>query len=227
MAKFEKRLEARKLRRQGWSIRSIATHLDVSRASSSVWCRDLELTAIQRKRLVQNAINAGLQGRLIGAEMNRRKKEERVRFHQEAGKRAFQGITKREFLIAGLSLYWGEGSKKSRLGFVNSDPAMIQFMFRWFQEAMGVKKKDFMPRIFINAIHKPRIAKVLRFWSGLLQLPAQQFGNPVFINRNPRKVYENYDSYYGLLAIHTSKSTELKYRILGLIDGLKDTGINP
>ncbi len=99
-------------------------------------------------------------------------------------------------------------------------------MFRWFQEAMGVKREDFMPRIFINAIHKPRIVKILRFWSDLLRLPAQQFGNPVFIKRNPKKAYENYDSYYGLLAIHTRKSTELKYRIMGLIDGLKDAKVN-
>ncbi len=67
MAKFEKRLKAIRLRKRGWSIRSIAAHLHVSKASSSAWCSDLELTAIQKKRLVQNSIKAGLQGRLKGA----------------------------------------------------------------------------------------------------------------------------------------------------------------
>lgn len=221
MAKFKKRLEARQLRKEGYSIRSIAQQLDVSKASASTWCQDLQLTKKQEERLMRSAIKAGHLGRLKGALANKTRKEQRIQFHNETGKKLLQRIHVQEFLIAGLALYWGEGNKKSRLSFINSDPAMIQFMLLWFQKAMGVKREDFMPCVFINAIHKPRINKIVRFWSNLLELPPRQFSNPVFIKRNPRKVYENYDSYYGLLAIRVRKSTDLKYRILGLIEGLK------
>lgn len=221
MAKFEKRMRARTLRRDGWSIRSIATHLNVSKASASIWCNDLQLTTEQRERLYTNAQRAGLVGRLKGAETNRKRKEERIKYYQTIGAHDFHDLTKRELFITGVALYWAEGNRKSRLGFINSDPAMIQLMYRWFKEIMEVPEQDFMPRIFINAIHKPRINTVMAFWSRLLHLPLSQFGNPVFIKRVPRKMYENYDQYHGLLAIHTRRSTELKYRILGLIDALR------
>lgn len=157
-----------------------------------------------------------------GAFMNHEKKEARIKFHQERGREEITVLSKRDILIAGIALYWAEGTRKSRLGFTNSEPQMIKFMFRWFQDAMGVAKDDFMPRVFINAIHRSRINKVLHFWSQLLQLPTSQFGNPIFLKRPPRKVYENYESYYGVLALGIRRSSELKYRILGLIDGLRD-----
>ena len=225
MAKFEKRLKARYLRREGRSISFIAHRLAVSKSSASVWCRDLVLTPRQEKRLLLNAKNAGHIGRLKGAQTNRQKKEDRIQFYIKAGQEVIKELTKHEFLIAGLSLYWAEGNKRSKLGFINSDPAMIKLMFRWFKDIMGVKEEDFMPRIFINAIHKPRIRKVMRFWLDLLKLPRKQFGNPVFLKRNPKKVYENYDSYYGLLTLQVRRSTELKYRILGLIEALKNTSV--
>lgn len=227
MAKFQKRLEARVLRKQGWSIKAIAAHLTVSKASASIWCRDLQLTQAQRERLLRNAIKAGHKGRMRGALVNRERKEERVRFHQEGGQRTIGEFSQRDLLIAGIALYWAEGTRKSRLGFTNSEPQMIQFMARWFQEVMGVQREDFMPRIFINAIHRPRIDKVLRFWSRLLQLPIRQFGNPVFLKRPPRKVYENYESYHGVLALGVRRSNELKYQILGLIEAMRDHNIKP
>jgi len=222
MAKFEKRLEAFKLRKRGWSLRSIAKELDVAKATVSEWCKNLKLTPKQKEHLLRNAIRAGSKGRLIGAEMNKRKKQECIDFYKKSGKKEIGRLSKRDLLIAGSALYWGEGSKKSKLAFVNSDPDTIKFMFRWFQKSMLVKKEDFMPRIFINDIHRSRIKKVLKFWSSFLNLPVSQFGNPVFLKRNPKKVYENYDNYYGVLALGVRKSVKLKYRILGLIDAIKN-----
>lgn len=221
MAKFEKRLRARMFRRKGWSIRAIALRLGVSRSSASVWCRDLHLTKKQNERLFRNTVKAGLVGRIKGAQVNHEKKEARIEFHRQEGEKQIYSLSRRECLIAGTALYWAEGSRKSKLGFTNSEPKMIMFMLYWFEHVMGVEKEDFMPRIFVNAIHKPRIEKILKFWSDLLELPRNQFGNPVFLKRRPRKVYENYDTYYGVLALEVRRSTELKYCILGLIEALK------
>lgn len=225
MAKFEKRLAARKLRRRGWSILSIAKHLSVSKSTASIWCRDLQLTDAQRERLMSNAIKAGLVGRLKGARINKERKERLIELYQEKALRDLSKLTRQEFLVAGIALYWGEGNKKTHLGFTNSDPQMIKFMYRWFNDTLGVKKEDFMPRISINAIHRPRIKKVARFWQKLLQLSRRQFGNPILLKRNPKKIYENYNSYYGLLTLRVRRSSELKYRILGLIEALEKAGV--
>ncbi|MEK7566453.1 MAG: hypothetical protein AAB494_02145 [Patescibacteria group bacterium] len=221
MAKFEKRLEARKLRRKGRSIKSIAKRLDVSKGSVSVWCRDLKLTERQRNILMKKAIAAGHKGRMIGAEMNRQKRLESISYFKEKSLKDIGKLSKRELLVSGIALYWGEGSKGGKLSFANSDPALILFMIKWFKEIMGVKDEEFMPRIYINEIHKPREMKVLKFWAALLNLPASQFRKTIFIKTKQKKVYENYENYYGVLAFRVRNSAKLGYYILGLIDALK------
>ena len=222
MAKFKEKLEALKLRRKGWSIGSIAEHLEVGKGSVSTWCKDLKLTKSQKDFLKQKMIKAGHKGRMIGAEMNRKKKENTIAFYQKSGKKDIGKLSQRDIFVIGVALYWAEGSRKnSSLSFVNSDPDMIKLMYRWFQEVMSVKKEEFMPCVFINEMHRPRITKVMNFWSSLLNLPKRQFSNPVFLKMKQKKVYENYDSYFGVLALRVSKGTNLKYKILGLIDALK------
>lgn len=221
MAKFKKRLKAHRLRRKGLSIKSIAEKLDVSKSTASIWCRDMKLTKKEEKRLLKNAVVAGHKGRIMGAETNRRKKQKIIDFYKKSAIKSMGVLSDRDILIAGTALYWGEGSKSGKLAFSNSDPIMIKFMFKWFQKIMGVKKNDFMPRIFINEMHKPRIEKVLSFWSSWLKLPKKQFGNPAFIKTPQRKIYENYEYYYGILSIRIRKSMNLQYRIFGLINALK------
>ncbi len=99
---------------------------------------------------------------------------------------------------------------------------MIEFVSRWLTKVLDVRKDEFMPRIFINAVHEPRIETVVSFWSQLLKVPTHQFGKPVLLKDRPKKIYENYDSYYGVLALGVRNSNKLKYRILGLIDAIKD-----
>ncbi|PIY59311.1 hypothetical protein COY96_02530 [Candidatus Wolfebacteria bacterium CG_4_10_14_0_8_um_filter_37_11] len=221
MAKFEKRIKAQNLRKKGLSIKSIASDLIVSKSSVSIWCRDINLTKKQKDVLWKNAIAAGQKGRLIGAEMNKKKKESNIIFYKNQGRRDISRLSKRDFLIAGIGLYWGEGSKNGKLNFVNSDPDLILFMFKWFQDIIGVKKEDFIPRIFINRIHKSRVNKVLKFWSLLLELPVKQFRRTIFIKTKQKKIYENYDRYFGMLALRIRNSTNISYKILGLIDALK------
>lgn len=225
MAKFEKRLEARRLRKRGQSIRSIAMQLGVSKSSASIWCRDLLLTKVQSLRLTRNAIRAGHRGRMIGAQRNKEKKNEQIEFYKNLGRQDVKKLTKRDWLIAGTALYWAEGSKKSRFAFTNSEPQMIKFFSLWLKRGLAVRKEEFMPRIFINAIHAPRIRKVIYFWSKLLQVPKHQFGKPVLLRERPKKIYENYDSYYGVLALGVRNSNKIKYKVMGLIDAIRDQAV--
>ncbi len=45
------------------------------------------------------------------------------------------------------------------------------------------------------------------------------------IEAHRQKVYENYDTYYGVLHLKVRRSANLKYRILGLIDAMKKASI--
>lgn len=222
MAKFKKRIEAHNLRRQGLSIGAIAQKLSVSKGTVSLWCRDLILTLVQKETILQNAITAGHRGRMMGSETNKKKKLARIEEGRKWSRDNLSCLSTRDLFIAGIALYWAEGSKKDlKVSFVNSEPILVSLMYRWFKEIMSVKREEFMPRIFINSIHKKRASAVLNFWASLLGLPIGQFGNITFLKMKQKKVYENYDNYYGVLALRIRKPSMIRYRILGLIEILK------
>ncbi len=52
--KKHKRQKARKLRRNGWSIRAITKEVGCAKSSVSLWVRDIEITTIQRAHLKAN-----------------------------------------------------------------------------------------------------------------------------------------------------------------------------
>jgi hypothetical protein len=221
MAKSSQKIKARALRKEGKSIKVIAKSLGISSSSASLWCRDIILSESQIFALSENANKNLVLGRRLGSEMHRNKKKAAI---CEAGKIATEKVgtlSEKEFFIAGVALYWAEGSKKeSGVALSNSDPKMILFMYKWFKKFFELNDSDFMPRIFINAQHKDRIDKVLTFWSSLLELPSERFGKAVLLNIPHKKVYENRETYYGVLSLRVRKSTWIKYQILGMIGKL-------
>ncbi len=222
MASYQARIKAREMRKKGMSLGAISKSLAVSKSSVSLWCRDIILTCEQVNFLTEKVTRAGLTGRMKGAEMNRKKKRDNIDQIRRLAEKEIGKISQRDLLMIGTALYWGEGCKNgSRLIFVNSDPEMIKIMYRFFREILHVPKELFQPTVQINEIHKPRIKKVLKFWSFLLDLPLDQFGNTYYIKTVSKKVYDNYDSYYGILRLKIGKGSNLQYKILGSIDIIK------
>jgi hypothetical protein len=158
MSKFDIKIQALELRRKDVSIKTIAEKLGVSKGTASVWCRDIVLTQKQERRLKEGMIKAGHKGRMLGAEMNKKKKADAIAFYRKSGKNDIVSLSERELFVSGVALYWAEGVKaqQSRLAFVNSDPRLILLMFQWFRICMKVKENEFVPRIFINEMHKKR-----------------------------------------------------------------------
>lgn len=221
MAKSIEKLKARALRKGGESIKSIAKLLGVSKSSASLWCRDIVLSESQTLALTERSSRHLALGRRLGSEMHRKRKKLAIARAEEIAAEKVGTLSEKEFFIAGVALYWAEGSKKeSGVALSNSDPKMILFMYKWFKKFFELNDSDFMPRIFINAQHRDRIDRVLTFWSSLLELPSEQFGNPVLLNIPHKKVYENRETYYGVLSLRVRKSTWIKYQILGMMGRL-------
>lgn len=222
MAKFEKRREAHLLRRQGKSIGTIAEQLNVSKSSVSLWCRETKLTAAQQRQLEKNSFEAGNKGRMIGAATNRQKRLDSVQEHESQGRKEIGTLTKRDLTVLATALFWAEGAKTgSRFIFVNSDPDMILLMLRYLTEVLEVDTSRISATIQINRVHEKRIESVYRFWSDLLRLPKEKFGQPYYIEVVPKKKYDNHDSYKGILRLRVSNGAGLQYKLLGYISALK------
>lgn len=224
MAKFELKSKVQFLRKRGMSLKQIMREAGISKSTASLWCRDIVLSEAQRQALKKKMIEGGHAGRLKGAEANHLKKVESQELARMEAAHILRSVSERDRLVSGIALYWAEGSKaESTFGFifVNSDPAMISFMYRWLLEVMRVSKEDIYLHVSINEIHKPRIEKVLRFWSNLLDLPRSQFAKTFFMKVAQKKIYENHDVHYGVCRLGVRRSSLLKYKILALIDLLK------
>ena len=100
--KLAERQQARQLRRTGLPLVEIAARLGVARSSVSLWVRDVEFDPLPRpprgRRRAPNALQRRRQ-----AEIDRLVEEGRARIGR---------LTEHEFLVAGVALYAGEGSKR-------------------------------------------------------------------------------------------------------------------
>jgi hypothetical protein len=223
MAKSVERLRAIELRRTGMSVKEISKNIQIAASTVSGWLKDIELSPEQRKTLYARQIAAGHRGRMIGAEKNRQKKIQTIEAARAIGINAISALTQRELLLVGLGIYWGEGSKSGTLSFINSDPTMVLLIKKWFECSFQVSTNDFIARVFINEIHRGRELKVITFWSTVLSIPVDQFRKTTFIKSVQKKRYENHEDYHGLLSLRIRRSSNLKYTILGLIEGIKNS----
>jgi transposase-like protein len=219
MAKSEEKLQALKLRRAGESIKEIAKKLGVSRSSASLWVRDIELTAEQREYLQTRQIASGHRGRMMGTEMNRNKRLQRIEDAKEYAKLDIPTLSKQDLFFVGLGLYWGEGVKSNSgsLAISNSDPRVIALIMHWFSSCFGVERDRFMPRIFISDTHRDREEDIINFWIQRLGIPRTQFKKTVFLDKG-KKLYENRYVYYGVMALGVAKGGDIRHRILAGID---------
>ncbi len=224
MSKYDKRLIAHEMRRKGISISVIAKEPGVSKSTASKWCLDIPLTEEQKKNLLQNSSIGAKRGQQLGAETNKKKRSDAIKEADAWGMDTVSKISSREALLIATDLYWSEGAKSdstSRFVFANSDPEMILLMKNILIRVMGIQKNDIVCTIQINRIHEPRIETVLNFWKKLLKLEDSQLRKPYYVNTKLSKIYENHDNYYGVCRLIVRKSKPLKYKILGLIKGVR------
>jgi len=192
----------------------------VSPGSVSLWCQAIVLTDKQKKILRDKQIQAGQEGRQKGADMNRQKRLSAIELASEQASNDIKEISKQELFFLGLGIYWGEGvkSRTGQASVVNSDPKILRVMTRWFIECLGIERTELRPYVYISSHHKPREKIIMSYWQRELSLPAGQFKSPIYLEQRPKQQYENHDDYYGVVSLRVAKSTNLKYKILALLE---------
>lgn len=216
MAKFEKKIKAQELRRQGQSIKDIAKKLEVSKSSASIWCRDIQLTKEQIVRLDKKQKIGAYRGRLKGAQVQRKRHLKRIETIEKKAIEEIGRLSKRDLFIAGIGLYWGEGSKTGcMVRFHNSNPQIICFMMVWFRKIFKIPENEFTMYVCINEIHRNRLNEVNKYWSKITKIPLKQFRKPILAKTTNKKVYTNLSRHFGTLSIRINKSSNLFHKIQG------------
>lgn len=135
--KLQSKEKAVEMREKGFSIPFIATALNVSKSSVSIWVRDIALTEKQKSALSERCKIAGNHNgeRISEAARDRRRK------WQENGRKLAK--KKEADFIAGCMLYWGEGSKtKNSVQLVNSDINLLRVFLRFLHKYFSITNND-------------------------------------------------------------------------------------
>lgn len=216
--KYQLKEEAISLRKEGVSLIKIEKALGVKRGTLHYWCKDIVLNDEQIAKLKQNSTDAGAYGRALATKKNREDRQQRQEYYNAIGKRLIDGeLTDRELLLVGTALYWSEGSKARRwVQFGNSDPFMIKLYVRWLK-CLGVKLDRLRARLWMHNNLDEREQK--EYWKKVTGLLENQFYKTGIVNR-PEPTERVKQILHGVLHVYVTKSTNLFYRIEGMIKQL-------
>jgi len=165
--KLVERERARRLRATGLPMADIAARLGVSRSSVSLWVRDVPFEPRPRVTLGRRREPNALQ---------RRKQAEIDRLLAEGRDRVGR-LSEREFLVAGVALYAGEGSKgDGNVRFANSDPRMIGFFCSWLRRFFEIDESRLRVHLYLH--QGLDLAAAIAYWSALTSIPPSQFLKP-------------------------------------------------
>jgi hypothetical protein len=211
--KLAEQQQARQLRRTGLPLAEIATRLGVSKSSVSLWVREVEFTPLphppQGRRRAPNALQRRRQ-----AEVDRLVAEGRVRIGR---------LSEREFLVAGVALYAGEGAKRDgAVKFANSDPRMIAFYCAWLRRFFEIEEKRLRVRLYLHA--GLDLGASVAYWSELTSIPPSQFQKPYRAVPDPSIRHTKH--VHGCVSIDYSCSATHR-SIMGLVRALLGGAVIP
>ncbi|MFF4400844.1 hypothetical protein [Streptomyces sp. NPDC001480] len=217
-AKDDLRGRARELRLQGWTYDQIQVELGCSKSSISLWVRDLPKP--ERRDPTEQATLAARKRWEHELAMREQKRQQT----KAAAAEQLGEMSDRDLFIAGVALYWAEGSKdkpydrRENVLFVNSDPGVIQIYLAWLS-LLGVEPERLTYRVMIHITANVEGAK--RYWADLVGVEASAFQKTTIKKHNPKTVRKNVgDNYRGCLVIRVSQGADLYRRIEGWWKGM-------
>ncbi len=173
MAKNIEKKKALELRKKGYSYSQIRKEINVSKSTLSVWLADYPLSKSRIDELRGKSAK-----RIEKFRITMRKKRDATELESfKIVKKEFGQLSSREILIAGLFLYWGEGTKAASYttALSNTDPDVMRFYMKWLN-LLGVGNDQVVVRLHLY--RGMNIDNEVEYWSDYLKIPIQCFRKP-------------------------------------------------
>lgn len=217
--KLEEKAKVIELRKTGLSYSQIQKIIHVSKSTLSVWCRDIELSKIQKENLNNIREKSAKSGSHTAAKNKIVKRIEKSKQIHILAIEELGEINKRERFVAGIALYLGDGYKTDkRFGFSNADPRIIKLMMSWLLEFTNIEKSKIHGRIWLHDNLDEKIAKA--FWSKLLDIEESNFIKSYVVKNklDSKKIRKNIHKYGVFSLIVNSK--DLQEKMIGFMAGI-------
>lgn len=209
------------LRKSGLSIRNVARQTGLAISTVSGWCRGIELSDAERRRvaLAAKPHQAAAQRRAV-----LKNKELMLARHASARSRGvamLPALSSEHVLLVGLGLYLGDGYKAGGdCGFSNSNAAIQRFMISWFENCFGVCRDRFRCRVVIHEKYRDDEDAICREWCEELGLPRSALTGVTFITSKRPPPYAERGLYKGTLSLKVRRGNEIFHQILGMADAV-------
>jgi hypothetical protein len=170
MSKRIERDKAITLRLKGFSYSQIQNEIKVAKGTLSAWLSKYPLTDARIRELRDTSLIRIEKCRQTKA----RKKEERLHNLYIEASHEVNNLNEREIFIAGLFLYWGEGTKSAEYttALTNTDPDMLLFYLKWL-DILKVPKNKL--KVKLHLYSEMDEDKEKKYWSNLLGIPLSSF----------------------------------------------------
>lgn len=221
MSRVRLRRQAISLRQKGKTYSEIRKELAVPKSTLSNWLNSYPLTAAQlillKKKIEYKRQIAIEKTRLVKL----KKREQRLKQAYHEQKLIWSSLTQRELEIAGIFLYWGEGSKymKGSLSLNNTDPKVLKFTLYWLVKGLHVPEEKI--KVFLHLYSDMNKEEEMLFWSDQLKIPLSQFSKP-YIKESKRIEIDQKGFGHGTCGLSVN-DIRLKERVMMAINAIADT----
>ncbi|MDO8659126.1 MAG: hypothetical protein Q7K54_00825 [Candidatus Parcubacteria bacterium] len=216
--KLVEKEKARTLRKKGYSINQIVKEAGFSKASVSLWVRDIVLTKEQKEKLSERGRSVeSVERRRINRLFNEKQKRQVI---IDEAKKDFTCISLNQLKLIGIILYLGEGGKTSRgmVRLANSDPIIIKIMMRFFREICKVPDNKF--RASIHTFAHSNVYETEKYWSKISGISRSQFFK-TYIKPSSASLQKRNTLPFGTFDIYVC-DTKLFLTIMGWIEKIKE-----
>ncbi len=223
--------EALKLRLKGHSYNEINLELGIPKSTLSGWFKDTILSKKAQERLSKR-IKAGSKHLIKRNKMQTHLARQRARKVQADAFKDIKKFTKRELLLVGTALYWGEGYKRLAIrdgreltshpvSFSNSDHEMIKVYILFLTRVLEVGMEDIHARLRIYPHMNENTVR--EFWIGETPLKESNFLKSSYqVSSASKRVLPYNRLPNGTISIQVN-NTEKFHKILGWIKGMKES----
>lgn len=196
----ELREEARRLRREGWSLSEIAARLGPPKNTLTLWVRDVVLTPEQRARLHEKEVVTNGRNRALAIAAHRRARLARIDAARLQATALLDGLDDwhRANHIAAAMLYLGEGAKgEGACAFGNSNPRVICYWLHLLRTSFDIDEAKLCVQLSIRYDQDEQ--SLLAFWQDVTGVQRSIKGH---IDRRTEGKPTKRAQYKGVCTIH-------------------------